>query len=385
MLTTMGYLRGAAMKLGQTLANYPEILPPQIVETLERLHFEAPPMHFALLREMVRDELGQDPEDAFESFDTTAFAAASLGQVHRAVLKSGERVAVKIQYPGIARSIRADFRALGALLQPLHMTKAWNGVKAQCEDVRSVIERETDYEKEAEALHIGRALFNEDDGIVVPRVFNEFSTRRVLTMELVEGTHIHEFLAENPSQELRDHFGSKIYEAGSRLYFAGRLLYADPHPGNYLFSASGRLGFIDFGCLRPYTDDEWALCRRLDEGVHGVREIARIARELAGLGENEEGDSAQLQMLADWCRWIWRPYQVDEPFDFGDERYLQEGISLATNLASTRFTGGIPMSVFTTRWYFGTVAMLYRLRARVNVHSIYHREIAATGWNARGR
>jgi len=342
-------------------------------------------MHFALLRELVRDELGQDPEDAFGSFDTSAFAAASLGQVHRAALKSGERVAVKIQYPGIARSIRADFRALGALLQPLHLTRAWNGVKAQFEDVRRVVERETDYEKEAEALRLGRSLFGEDDKIVVPRVFDELSTRRVLTMEYVEGSHIHEFLATNPSQELRDHFGSKIYEAGARLYFAGKLLYADPHPGNYRFSANGRLGFIDFGCLRPYTDDEWELCRRVDEGVRGIRDIPLVARELSGLEENEEADPAVLQMLADWCRWIWRPYQIDEPLDFGDEKYLREGMTLVTKLASTRFTGGIPMSPFTARWYFGTVAMLYRLRARVNVHAIYNREIIATGWRTPGR
>jgi predicted unusual protein kinase regulating ubiquinone biosynthesis (AarF/ABC1/UbiB family) len=264
------------------------------------------------------------------------------------------------------------------------MTRAWNGVKAQFEDVRSVIERETDYEKEAESLRIGRALFSEDDGVVVPRVYNEFSTRRVLTMEYVDGTHIHEFLAEDPSQELRDHFGSKIYEAGARLYYRGKLLYADPHPGNYLFASDGRLGFIDFGCLRTYTDDEWGLCRRLDESMHGVRNTAEVAREIAGLGETEAGHPAQLQILSDWCHWIWRPYQVDEPFDFADERYLQEGVSLATNLASTRFTGGIPMSVFTTRWYFGTVAMLYRLRARVNVHAIDDREVTATGWNTRG-
>ncbi len=150
MLRTMGYLRGAATKLGQALANLPHIVPDQIVETLERLHFEAPPMHFALLREQVRDELGQEPEEAFATFDTRAFAAASLGQVHRAMLKSGEDVAVKIQYPAIGRSIRSDFRNLSAFLLPLRLGRGWEPVKNQLEEVERVIEQETDYEREAE-------------------------------------------------------------------------------------------------------------------------------------------------------------------------------------------------------------------------------------------
>src|SRR6266550_1549024 len=111
-LDSMNYLRGATMKVGQTLGNFPDIVPEEFVQTLEKLHFAAPPMHWSLLREMVYNELGDDPENLFASFDKRAFAAASLGQVHRAQLKTGEEVAVKIQYPGIARSIREDFRNL---------------------------------------------------------------------------------------------------------------------------------------------------------------------------------------------------------------------------------------------------------------------------------
>src|SRR5262249_27997908 len=135
----LGYLRGAAAKLGQTLGNLPEILPDQVVSTLDRLHFEAPPMHFSLLREMVRNELGNDPEELFESFDRTAFAAASVGQVHRARLRSGETVAVKIQYPGIARTIDADFRNLHALLFPARFSKEWKTVESHFEEIRRML------------------------------------------------------------------------------------------------------------------------------------------------------------------------------------------------------------------------------------------------------
>src|SRR5271165_10733 len=226
MLRTMGYLRGAATKLGQALANFPHIIPDQIVETLERLHFEAPPMHFSLLRELVRNELGREPEEAFATFDTRAFAAASLGQVHRATLESGQDVAVKVQYPAIGRSIRSDFRNLSAFLLPLRLGRGWEPMKAQLEEVHRVIEQETDYLREAEWQRRARSLFHEDDPILVPRVHDELSTRRVLTMEYLDGVHIHAFLAGNPSQDLRDHFGTLIVQAGCRLHYAGRLLYA---------------------------------------------------------------------------------------------------------------------------------------------------------------
>src|SRR5215468_8715764 len=127
----LGYLRGAASKLGQLLGALPEILPDQVVQTLDRFHFDAPPMHFSLLREMVRNELGGEPEDIFSHFDKEPFAAASIGQVHRARLKSGENVAVKIQYPGIARAIDSDLRSISALMLPLRLGKDWDSIKKQ--------------------------------------------------------------------------------------------------------------------------------------------------------------------------------------------------------------------------------------------------------------
>ncbi len=382
MLRTMGYLRGAATKLGQALANLPNIVPDQFVETLERLHFEAPPMHFALLREHVRDELGREPEEAFATFDTRAFAAASLGQVHRATLKSGQDVAVKIQYPAIGRSIRSDFRNLSAFLLPLRLGRGWEPMKAQIEEIRRVIEQETDYQQEAEWQRRARSLFHEDDPILVPRVHDELSTRRVLTMEYLDGVHIHAFLAGNPSQELRDHFGGLIVQAGSRLHYAGRLLYADPHPGNFLFRADGRLGFLDFGCVRPYTDREWECNRLADLAIRGgTDDEVRAHRATLGLAEDEEVDPEVLARCVEFGRWMWRPYWHEGPFDFSDPGYLREGVEHFAALGRARITSPwLTMNAFIERWYFGVGAMLYRLRARVDMRAIYLRERLATGW-----
>jgi aarF domain-containing kinase len=382
MLRTMGYLRGAAAKLGQALANLPHVLPDQIVETLERLHFEAPPMHFALLREHVRNELGQEPEEAFATFDQRAFAAASLGQVHRATLKSGEDVAVKVQYPAIGRSVRSDFRNLSAFLLPLRLGRGWEPMKAQIEEVRRVIELETDYQQEAEWQRRARALFHEDDQILVPRVFDELSTRRVLTMEYLDGVHIQSFLAGDPPQERRDHFGSLIVQSGARLHYAGRFLYADPHPGNYLFRADGRLGLLDFGCVRPYTDREWECNRLADLAVRGSdADVVRALRATLGLAENEAIDPEILARNVEFSRWLWRPYRHDGPFDFGDPSFLREGVDHVMALGRARIPSPwLTMNAFIERWAFGAAAMLYRLRARVDMRAINSRERLAAGW-----
>jgi predicted unusual protein kinase regulating ubiquinone biosynthesis (AarF/ABC1/UbiB family) len=375
LLETMGYLRGAVMKLGQALANLPDILPGEVVEALEHLHFEAPPMHFALLREYVRDELGDDPEEVFGSFETTAFAAASLGQVHRAVLQSGRDVAVKIQYPGIRTAIRSDFRSLTALLLPARLSKAWNNLKAQFEDVRRVIELETDYTQEARSLRTARALFRDDDMIVVPRVYDEYSTSRVLTMEYIDGVHIHEFLATNPSQESRDDFGAKIYLASARLHYAGRLLYADSHPGNYVFLADGRLGLIDFGCLRPYDEEEWACWQRLDAALYAGSDYAsQVLHQFVASDGNEEIGPEYRDLLQAWCRWLWWPYEHEGPFNFGDQEHFRSGVATFSELLQNGYTRGMPMVVMLTRSCFGLAAMLYRLRARVDVRAICGRE-----------
>jgi aarF domain-containing kinase len=382
MVTSMGYLRGAAMKLGQALTSFPDILPDEIVDTLETLHFEAPPMHFTLLREHVRSELGRDPEDLFAAFDTRAHAAASLGQVHRARLHSGESLAVKIQYPGIGGAIRADFRTISALLIPLRLSRGWDRLKAQIEDVRKVVEAETDYEREAETLRRARLLYSEDDQVVVPRVFDEFSTRRVLAMEFLEGVHVRDFLTGAPSQQERDHFGRLIFLALCRLHYSGKLLYSDPSPGNFLFQRDGRIGFIDFGCVRRYNDVEWECCRLADREIQRGGDVTIEAlRQFAGLADGESAPPGHLALLASWSRWMWRPYWHQGPFDFGDPRYLREGVELLEQFYSERFMLGVPMAVFTTRWFLATVAILYRLGARIDVREIYASERSAAGWS----
>jgi predicted unusual protein kinase regulating ubiquinone biosynthesis (AarF/ABC1/UbiB family) len=382
LLETMGYLRGAVMKVGQTLANFPDIVPEQFVQMLGRLHFEAPPMHYALIRELLHEELGGDPEDVFESFETEAFAAASLGQVHRARLKSGQTVAVKVQYPGIARTIRADFRGLLALMMPLRLSRDWENVKSRMDYIRQALEIETDYEQEARFQERARALFREDDQIVVPRVYGEFSTRRVLTMDYLDGHNVHEFLAGDPPQTVRNEYGEKLLRAWYRLFYAGHMNYVDIHPGNLLFLEDGRLGLLDFGCMVEHTAEEWELMRLSDRPLTTGRRDDRMAFLKLWLSlpaDAPEDDS--LKLLDEFAEVLWRPRSVAGEFDFADEQSFRRSIDLFFEMMRKRYTRGRPVDVYINRWDFAYRAMLYRLRAQVDVSRIAEEEVRITGWD----
>jgi predicted unusual protein kinase regulating ubiquinone biosynthesis (AarF/ABC1/UbiB family) len=373
----MGYLRGAVAKVGQFLGSLPEILPDEIVSTLDRLHFEAPPMHFPLLREMVRNELGGDPEDLFESFDTQAFAAATIGQVHRARLKSGEDVAVKIQYPGIARTIDADMRNLHALLFPARLGKHWDSVKGLLGEIQRTLHLETDYEHEAKNLRDVSKLFPPKDGILIPRVFEGYSTKRVLTTEYLPGTLLDQFLSTKPDQETRDQFGSKLVRAWFRMYYSG-ISHMDPHSGNYIFMEDGRLGILDFGCVQRYDVKEIELMksffRRLMDGDSSA--LADFLR-VAGVDEKNSRNADAIEQVEAFIQWTNEPLRQSGPFDFGDPARIREGIEILGRICAKRYAKSDPKYLYTTRSSLGMTAMLLRLKARVDSRSIHDGEAAA--------
>lgn len=380
MLDSMSYLRGVVMKVGQTLANFPDIAPREFVETLEQLHFNAPPMHWSLLREMVFNELGDDPENLFAEFDKTAFAAASLGQVHRARLKTGEEVAVKIQYPGIARSIESDFRNLFLFLLPARLTSDWESTKDQFEDLRRRLELETDYELEATNLRKARSVFREQDRIVVPRVFPQFSTSRVLTMERLEGVHLHEYLARGPSQNDRNDLGRQMIKAWYRMAYAGHMWYIDMHPGNFLIMDDGRLGVIDFGLIIPLEGEEWERFRRLDRPLTTGRREDRIAA-MKEWNDVRDDEIDRLRVFEEYGDLCWRARYWGAEYDFGDETAFRRMIELFTEMIRKRYNRARPNTPSIARCQFGWTSLLYQLRAKFDVRELAEEEVKATGWD----
>ncbi len=381
-LDSMSYMRGAVMKVGQMLAHFPDMAPKEFVDTLEQLHFNAPPMHWSLLREMVFNELGDDPENLFAEFDQQAFAAASLGQVHRARLKTGEMVAVKIQYPGIAQSIRDDFKNLFLLLFPLSVSKDWESLKEQLNEFRKLMELESNYEVEAATLTHVRSLFNDSDGIVVPRVFPHLSTQRILTMEFIPGQSLDEYLAGQPFQAERNTVARRIVRAFYRMWFLGRLHQLDFHPGNLLILDDGRLGMIDFGMTMPVDPDLWELYQAMDAALTtGRRELVSAAvQRWCNFLSNEDGQE-QWQQAQKLAEWEWRPRYHSGEYDFGGESDFQEGVDLFFQFLRKRYFRAHSSTVVHTRAHLAYRALLYRLRAKIDVAGIAEQEVAATGWD----
>jgi predicted unusual protein kinase regulating ubiquinone biosynthesis (AarF/ABC1/UbiB family) len=251
--------------------------------------------------------------------------------------------------------------------------------------IRRALEIETDYEQEARVQERARGLFREDDQIVVPRVYREFSTRRVLTMDYLDGRHVHDFLAENPSQVVRNEYGEKLLRAWYRLFYAGRMNYVDIHPGNLLFLEDGRLGLLDFGCMVEHTAEEWELMRLSDRPLTTGRREERLVFLKLWLGlpaDAPEDDS--LKLLDQFAEALWRPRSVGGEFNFADEHSFRHCIDLFFEMMRRRYTRGRPVDVYINRWDFAYRAMLYRLRAQLDVSRIAEEEVKITGWDRSG-
>lgn len=268
-------MRGVAAKAGQILAQSPGNVGPEYAERLFDLTNSVPPMGYGLVKTQIRSELGGSPRKVFRRFDNVAFAAASLGQVHRAEDHAGSALAVKVQYPGVADSVRADLRNVRVLLGPAQRLLHLADLEATFDEAEERLLEELDYRKEAQNVHSFRALFGDDHSFVIPDV-RPISTRRVLVMELIHGTTIREYLATHPSERERRRYGELVLRFAWASIFRHGLLHADTNPGNYLFREDGRLGVVDFGCVQRFemSDVESlrkivvAACSGRDEDLH---------------------------------------------------------------------------------------------------------------------
>jgi predicted unusual protein kinase regulating ubiquinone biosynthesis (AarF/ABC1/UbiB family) len=238
-------LRGPIMKVGQALSMQTHIFSADVVEELAGLQMQAPPMHPTLMRAQFKSAFGKYPEEVFRSFEPEPFAAASLGQVHQAVTKSGEEVAVKIQYPAIREAIESDFKVLRTAGFAARLTGHLQAAVVR-EAERGILE-ETDYGKEARNLEYFAEHLAPLPFVHVPTVHHELSTEQVLTMSRVSGLRLQEFLKTNPSQTVRDKIGVGLTRLFFFQLFRVQALHADPHPGNYLLNPDGSIGLVDFG------------------------------------------------------------------------------------------------------------------------------------------
>jgi predicted unusual protein kinase regulating ubiquinone biosynthesis (AarF/ABC1/UbiB family) len=251
---TLGAMKGVMMKIGQMASYADGGLSPAFRRTLARLQDSVPPMTPQLAAAVVAEELGAPPEQAFARWDPRPIAAASIGQVHRAVTLDGRAVAVKVQYPGIAETITADLRNVALLRRMLRVAAPAQDVDALLSELRERIGEELDYRREAASQRLMAAYFDDHPTIHIPAIISELSTRRVMTSELSDGARFAE-VATWPQRE-RDLAAETIYRFVFRSLYEVGAFNGDPHPGNYLFHRGGRVTFLDFGLVRHFTPAE---------------------------------------------------------------------------------------------------------------------------------
>src|SRR5579859_2910143 len=251
---TLGAMKGVLMKLGQMASYVDDGLAPAVRRTLSRLQDSVPPMSPELAAGVVTEELGMPPDQVFARWDPEPIAAASIGQVHRAMTHDGRAVAVKVQYPGIAESMAADLDNVALLRRMLKVSAPSQDVNALVTELRDRILEELDYRREADNQRRMAAYYDGHPTIHVPGIIGELSTRRVVTSELSAGARWAELLTW--SQEERDLAAETIYRFVFRSLYEAHAFNGDPHPGNYLFHGGGRVTFLDFGLVKHFTGED---------------------------------------------------------------------------------------------------------------------------------
>jgi predicted unusual protein kinase regulating ubiquinone biosynthesis (AarF/ABC1/UbiB family) len=250
----LGYMKGVLMKLGQMASYVDEDMPQTFRAAMVRLQHNAPPMSPELASSVIADELGDAPERIFARWDALPFAAASIGQVHRAITKDGRAVAVKVQYPGIARSITSDLRNVALLRRVVSAAFPGMDVQSLIEELGERLREEVDYLLEADNQEYFAQYYEGHPVIHVPRVVRGLSTARVLTTELVSGERFEAVLRWD--QHERDMAAETINRFVTRSLYRLHAFNGDPHPGNYLFHGGGRVSFLDFGLTKHFNDHD---------------------------------------------------------------------------------------------------------------------------------
>jgi predicted unusual protein kinase regulating ubiquinone biosynthesis (AarF/ABC1/UbiB family) len=368
----LGNMKGALMKIGQMASYLDDGLPQPVREALASLQQDAAPMAPELCAQVVRAELGDDPERVFAQWEPEPIAAASIGQVHRAVTRSGLAVAVKVQYPGVDQAIRADlvntdllFRVLGLMFPGLDPGPLVG-------ELRERLTEELDYTVEASNQRFFADAFAGHPYISVPRVIDELSTGRVLTTELATGSRFSE--VEGWSQAERDLASEAIYRFVFRSIYQLHAFNGDPHPGNYLFRTGGHVTFLDFGLVKRYEPQDVALFESLIRVFVVEHDIPQFRRMMEANNMLRPDPSISDADVAGYFGHFYALVTEDREFTV-DPEYSSETVRMYFDAngpyAHVARAANIPPAfVITQRINLGLTAVLGRLRATANFRRI---------------
>ncbi|GAA3969809.1 AarF/ABC1/UbiB kinase family protein [Allohahella marinimesophila] len=313
---TLGELKGAVMKVGQVASQTQDFLPKEFSKALQRLQKEAPPMDFDVIAKQIEEELGASHKSLFATFDEEPYAAASIGQVHRATTREGQDVIVKVQYPGVGGSVDSDLKQLRLALKLgglLKMPK--ESVDQLFAEIRARLVEELDYENEARNVDLFRGFHKDEPKVLIPAVLPGLSSRRVLTMEYVAGDHVSEVTTERYYQTIINEIGELLFRTMADQLFRFKAIHGDPHAGNFAFRPDGTLIIYDFGCVKKLKP-EIVEAYRKSVNAALAEDYAALDRFMIDLGVRvEEMPAVDEAYYALWRDIIIQPFS-DETYDF---------------------------------------------------------------------
>ena len=370
----LGRMRGAAMKVGQVISmvefdGLPAAQQDELQRKLATLRDGIPPVPFARLEKLLRQELGAPLGAVFSDFDEHAFAAASIGQVHRAITADGDEVVVKVQYPGVAEAVETDLRNAMLLVPLVKRLAPGLDAKALAAEMRERIGEELDYELEAQNQRRIARLMRGHPFISVPRAHTDLSTRRVLVSEYIEGERFE--VVRRADEAQRDRYGEIVLRFFFGLLYRDRIALGDPHPGNYLLRPDGRVGFLDFGLLRDIDAGrvaaEAAIAMAVrDKHAQDLKAALVAGGYLPGARADSVDADFALRLMRQAIKWYAVPGQ--HRFSGGHEHRgrererLDDGQRSAVKTQINQFT--VPPDAILIRRMHGVVAIvLHTLRA----------------------
>jgi predicted unusual protein kinase regulating ubiquinone biosynthesis (AarF/ABC1/UbiB family) len=368
-------MRGAAMKMGQMLSmESADILPREFTDALATLRDSANRMPRSQVRGVLGREYGKGWESRFESFDYEPAAAASIGQVHRAVTRDGRKLALKIQYPGVAKSIGSDVDNMAMFLRMARILPIEMDISGIIAEVKRQLKEEADYLIEAEHLRTYHRLVRDEPGFVVPRVHEDLTTKRILAMDFLEGVPLESLGRPGVAQKERDRCGALLQGLLFRELFEFRTMQTDPNFANYLYrEEDGRIVLLDFGSTayfsKEFTERYGKISRALIDGDAGA--TRRYAEAIGYLRSSDSPEHAERVLKV--IRLACEPICHRGVYDFGASdliaRARDAGIEMLFN-SQGEWKAPPPETVFLHRKLVGSFLACARIQARVRVQDL---------------
>lgn len=369
---SLSELKGSALKVAQIMSMDKNMLPQAMQDKFSLAQYSAPPLSYPLVVKTFRQYFGKTPDQIFDTFTKNAVNAASIGQVHKATL-NGKTLAVKVQYPGVADSVKSDLMMVKPIAMKILGLREGE-VKQYFEEVETKLLEETDYEHElSQSIEIAEAS-KELDGFVFPKYYPELSSKRILTMDWLEGKHLKEFLKTNPSQEVRNTIGQRLWNLYDFQVNNLRAIHADPHPGNFIIQSDGTIGLIDFGCVKRIPEDFYSKYFQLINSriVNDDQKLRELFFDLEFIfkGEPREVQDLFFDVFKTSMELLIRPF-MGETFDFSNQGYFDELYAMGEELKSRKdirkngVARGSRHILYINRTYFGLFALLNELQATI--------------------